>query len=85
MKILFDLFPIVLFFIAYKAKGIYAATAVIIVASFLQMSFYWLKTRKIEKMHAWTFAIVLVMGGATLCLRNPRIHQMETEHRKLGA
>ncbi|MBX3592195.1 MAG: septation protein IspZ, partial [Burkholderiaceae bacterium] len=30
MKLLFDLFPILLFFVAYKVADIYAATAVAI-------------------------------------------------------
>ena len=33
MKFLFDLFPIILFFIAFKAWDIYAATAVAIAAT----------------------------------------------------
>ena len=28
MKFLFDLFPVILFFVAYKVAGIYAATGV---------------------------------------------------------
>ena len=71
MKLFFDLFPIVAFFIAYKLRGIYAATAVIIAASFLQVAIYWLKNRRFERIHMWTFAIVLVMGGATLILQDP--------------
>ena len=34
MKFLFDLFPVILFFVAYKIAGIYVATAVAIVATF---------------------------------------------------
>ena len=33
MKFLFDLFPIILFFVAYKFAGIFAATAVAIAAA----------------------------------------------------
>ncbi|MSQ04473.1 MAG: septation protein A, partial [Nitrosomonadaceae bacterium] len=36
MKFLFDLFPVVLFFIAFKLFDIYVATAVTIVATFVQ-------------------------------------------------
>ena len=35
MKFLFDLFPILLFFLAYKLYDIYVATAVAIAAAFL--------------------------------------------------
>jgi len=34
MKFLFDLFPVILFFIAFKVSGIYVATVVAIVATF---------------------------------------------------
>jgi len=85
MKLFFDFLPIVLFFIAYKfgggiytwdgqeydIKGIYVATAVMIVATVLQTSFNWLVHRKIEKSHLITLVLVLVLGGATLWLQNP--------------
>ena len=70
MKFLFDFFPILLFFIAYKLYGIYAATAVAIAASFLQVSLYWLKHRRFEKMHLVTLALIVVLGGATLLLQD---------------
>jgi intracellular septation protein len=85
MKLFFDFLPIVLFFIAYKfgggiyhwdgqeydIKGIYVATAVMIVASILQVTITWLLTRKVEKSHLITLVLVLVLGGATLWLQNP--------------
>jgi len=85
MKLFFDFLPIALFFIAYKfgggiyhwdgqeydIKGIYVATAVMIVASILQVSITWLLTRKVEKSHLITLVLVLVLGGATLWLQNP--------------
>jgi intracellular septation protein len=71
MKFLFDLFPIVLFFVAYKMYDIYVATAVAIGAAFLQTSLFWLKNRKFEKMHVITLAILVVFGGLTLILRDP--------------
>ncbi|MDX8404406.1 MAG: septation protein IspZ, partial [Mariprofundaceae bacterium] len=36
MKFLFDFFPVLFFFIAYKMHDIYVATAVLIVACFVQ-------------------------------------------------
>ncbi|MBE0439370.1 MAG: septation protein A [Gammaproteobacteria bacterium] len=85
MKLLFDFFPIILFFIAYKfgggiyhfdgqeydIKGIYVATAVMIVASVFQTSYQWLRHRHVEKSHLITLALVVVLGGATLWLQNP--------------
>ena len=71
MKFLYDFFPIVLFFIAYKLYGMYVATAVIIVSSLLQVGFSWFRHRKVEKMHLITLVIVLVFGGLTLILQDP--------------
>ena len=71
MKFLFDFFPILLFFIAYKAYDIYVATAVIIVASFIQVSWFWMQHRRVEKMHVITLVIVTIFGGATLAFDDP--------------
>lgn len=71
MKFLYDFFPIILFFIAYKVADLYVATAVIIVASALQVGFSWLRHRKVEKMHLITLVIVVAFGGLTLLLRDP--------------
>jgi intracellular septation protein len=70
MKLLFDLFPVLLFFVAFKFKGIFVATAVAIAATVLQI--IWTKYRhgKVDMMLWVTFAIVSVFGGATLMLHN---------------
>jgi len=70
MKLLFDLFPVLLFFIAFKTHGIYVATSVAIAATVLQI--IWTKYRhgKVDMMLWVTFAIVSVFGGATLLLHN---------------
>lgn len=70
MKLLFDFFPIVLFFIVYKGVDIYAATAALMAASVLQVSLFWLKNRRFETMHLMTLGLVVVLGGATLFLHN---------------
>lgn len=70
MKLLFDLFPVILFFIAFKLYGIYTATAVAIAASIVQVSYFYLKNKTVEKMHLITLAIIVVMGGATLILQD---------------
>lgn len=70
MKLLFDFFPILLFFIAYKFFDIYVATAVAIAAGFAQSALYWAKHRRFEKMHLITLAILVVFGGATLILQD---------------
>ncbi|WP_321323309.1 septation protein A [Thiomicrorhabdus sp.] len=70
MKLLFDLFPVVLFFIAYKMYDIYTATAVIIVASIVQVGYFYFKNKRVEKMHVITLALILVLGGLTLILQD---------------
>lgn len=71
MKFLFDLFPILLFFAAYKLYDIYVATAVAIGAAFVQTGLFWLQNRRFEKMHLVTLVILIVFGGLTLMLRDP--------------
>ncbi|KTD10784.1 intracellular septation protein involved in cell division [Legionella gratiana] len=71
MKLLFDFFPIVLFFIVYKFFGIYTATAVAMIASLSQVAFYRLKFQHYEKMHLVSLAIIMILGGATLFFHNP--------------
>lgn len=71
MKVLFDFFPILLFFIVYKFFGIYVATAIAMLASLVQVAFYRLKFQHYEKMHLVSLAIIIVLGGATLLFHNP--------------
>lgn len=71
MKFLFDFFPILLFFVAYKLYDIYVATATVIVATIVQVSLFWLKHHRFEKMHLITLGLVLLFGGATLYLQDP--------------
>ena len=77
MKVLFDLLPLLLFFAAYKTKGIYPATGVLIAATGLQIVFLWLMKKKVEKMYIITFVSVLVLGGLTLALHNDKFLKMK--------
>jgi len=70
MKFLFDIFPVVLFFIAFKVYGIYVATAVAMGATFLQIGWVWLRHRKVDNMLWISFAVIVVFGGATLLLQD---------------
>jgi intracellular septation protein len=70
MKFLFDLFPVILFFIAFKVQGIYVATAVAIAASLGQIGWLWLRGRKIDTMLWASLAIIVVFGSATLLLHD---------------
>ena len=71
MKILFDLLPVFLFFIAYKIAGIYTATAVAMVASLTQMAWLWWRERHLDFMQTMTLTLILVLGSATLLFKNP--------------
>jgi intracellular septation protein len=78
VKILFDFFPILLFFIAYKVfddpaepqRGILMATVVAIVATAVQVGASWWRERRVQRMHLVTLALIVVLGGATLLLRD---------------
>ena len=92
-KILFDLFPLILFFAAFKLAGsnpdqavafaaaidyqadpgqlpILIATAVAIMATFVQITWVWLRHRKVDTMLWVSLAIIVVFGGATLLLHD---------------
>lgn len=71
MKLLFDFFPILLFFFTYKLYGLYAATGVAVVASFIQVGLFRIKYNRFDSMQLISLAIITVLGGATLFLQNP--------------
>lgn len=70
MKFLFDIFPVILFFAAFKVFGIYTATGVAIAATVLQIAWVWIKHRKVENMQWISLALIVVFGGATLLLKD---------------
>jgi intracellular septation protein len=70
MKFLFDFFPVILFFVAFKLAGIYVATGVAIAATFAQVAWLKLRGKKIEPMLWASLAIIAVFGGATLVLQD---------------
>lgn len=70
MKFLFDLFPLLLFFAAFRLYDIYVATGVAIAASFAQVAIYWWRHRKFEAMHLITLVVITVFGGLTIALQS---------------
>jgi intracellular septation protein len=70
MKLLFDFFPILLFFVAFKLADIYVATLAAIAGAIIQVGYTWLKTRKIEPMHLISLVLIIVFGGATWLLKD---------------
>ena len=92
-KFLFDLFPIILFFAAFKIAGsdpeqanalalavgyqadikqipILIATAIAIVATFLQIGWVWMRHGKVDTMLWVSLGLIVVFGGATLWLHD---------------
>src|SRR5215470_11599069 len=70
MKFLFDLFPVVLFFVAFKLADIYVATAVAMATSALQIGWLKLRRQRVHPMLWASFAIIAVFGGATLAFQD---------------
>ncbi|HRO58008.1 MAG TPA: septation protein A [Burkholderiaceae bacterium] len=70
MKLLFDLFPIILFFVAYKLVDIYVATGVAIVASIVQIAWLRVSGKTIEPMQWASLGIIVVFGGMTLLFQD---------------
>jgi len=84
MQQLIEMFPIVLFFLAYSANGrsvdllgtqvtfngIYTATAVLMIATTIQVLLTWLITKRVEKRLLLMFIVVMATGSLTLILQN---------------
>lgn len=69
-KFLFDLFPLILFFVAFKFSDIFTATAVAIVAGLGQFAWLKLRGKAIEATHWINLTVIVVFGGATLIFQN---------------
>ncbi|MFQ5995071.1 MAG: septation protein A [Acidiferrobacterales bacterium] len=70
MKLLYDFFPLLLFFAAFKLYDIYVATAVAIAATGVQVGWHWLRTHRFETTHLITLGVLVVFGGLTILLRD---------------
>ncbi|HMN45732.1 MAG TPA: septation protein A [Povalibacter sp.] len=70
MQLLFDFFPLIAFFVAYKFAGIFVATGVIIAAVIVQTAVQWFRHRKVSTMSLISAALVLVFGGLTLWIHD---------------
>jgi intracellular septation protein len=70
MKLLFDFFPIILFFAAFKVGGIYVATGVAIAATVVQIGWVMARGRRVEPMQWLSLGVIILFGGATLIAHN---------------
>jgi intracellular septation protein len=75
MKFLFDLLPIILFFVAFKLWGIFPATAVAIAATLIQVAWVAFRHRKVDTMLWVSLGVIVVFGGATLMLHDEKFIQ----------
>lgn len=71
MQFLFDLLPVIAFFVAYKVWDIYVATGVLIVGVVLQTLVGWIRHRKVSGMLLTSAVLVLIFGGLTLLIHDP--------------
>lgn len=70
IKLLLDFLPIGLFFVAYKFFNLMVATQVAIAASLAQLIWLRISTGKIQKVNLISFLSILILGSATLLLKN---------------
>ncbi|WP_179403971.1 septation protein A [Burkholderia guangdongensis] len=75
MKFLFDLFPIILFFVAFKVSNIFIATGVAIAATLVQVAWVAFRHRKVDTLQWVSLGLIVVFGGATLVLHDQKFIQ----------
>jgi intracellular septation protein len=71
VQIVFEILPIILFFIIYKISGIYAATIAALIISLLQLIAYRLIKKRIDHIQLVMFGLIILLGGATLLFHRP--------------
>ena len=70
MKLLFDFFPIFIFFIVYRLFDIYVATAALMISAVVQVGWSWFRHRRVDTLYWVTLGSTLTLGGATLLLKD---------------
>jgi intracellular septation protein len=70
MQALFDLFPVLAFFVTFKFAGIYPATGVLIVATIALTIGQWFRKGTVSPMLLVSAGLALLFGGLTLWLHN---------------
>jgi intracellular septation protein len=70
LKLALDIGPLVLFFFANARFGIFAATAVFMIAVLIALAFTYYATRHVAVMPVVTAIVVLIFGGLTLMLHD---------------
>ena len=75
MTQLLELSPLILFLLAYKLWGIYAATATLMAACVALLIVHRLRTGSFKTMHIITAGVVVALGSLTLLLHDARFIQ----------
>jgi intracellular septation protein len=75
MTALLELSPLILFLIAYKLWGIYAATGTLMAACVALLIVHRLRTGSFKTMHIVTAGVVVALGSLTLLLHDARFIQ----------
>lgn len=70
MKILYDLLPVILFFITFKMYDIFIATGVAIIVTLIQIVFTYSKNKKVDKMLLFNGIIITLLGGLTILFKD---------------
>jgi intracellular septation protein len=78
MKLLTDLFPVLLFFVVYKLSDIYAATMAAMLAASLQAGWLWLRHRRLEPMQMAVVGLIVGLGALTLIFNDPAFIKWKT-------
>jgi intracellular septation protein len=70
MQALTALAPLVAFFVTYRLRGLYAATAVLMAAMLVLLAVDFLRERRVPPLHGLSALLVLIFGAATLLSHN---------------
>jgi intracellular septation protein len=71
MKFLYEIFPVALFFLAFKFYGIYFATYVGIIATLAQVLMTKIFLRRWDNTQLFAFGTFAIFGGLTIYLHDP--------------
>jgi intracellular septation protein len=78
MKSMIDMLPALLFLGALFLRDIYVATGVLMASLVLLAAYHWWRDGKPHKLHTFSAAVVLVLGGATLLIHDASFVKYKT-------
>jgi len=71
LNLFYDFIPVLLFFLAFKYYGIYAATKVGIIATAIQIIVTTIWKKKVDRKQLFTLLVFVIFGGMTLYFHDP--------------